>query len=107
MANFKKLLVDLVVEGGVVGIDGGGGHAPLGPVHRLWQLSKVLSEHPLKIYHWEVRQWKGQLYHIIITWTGLWKFSEVFPQHVSASDAHYSWIGGRQCYLLSTHKKEE
>lgn len=35
MANFKKLLVDLVVEGGVVGIDGGGGHAPLGPVHRL------------------------------------------------------------------------
>ena len=34
-ANFKRLLVDLVVEGCVVGIDCGGGHAPLGPVHRL------------------------------------------------------------------------
>ena len=31
LSNFS----DLVVEGSVVGVDGGGGHSPLRPVHRL------------------------------------------------------------------------
>ena len=38
---------NLVVERRVVGVDGGRGHPPLCPVDRLWELSQVLSQHPL------------------------------------------------------------
>ena len=38
---------NLVVERRVVGVDGGRGHPPLCAVDRLWELSQVLSQHPL------------------------------------------------------------